>query len=77
MTTVWVVPAFDVFKDRHASLSLSTEYAPLNEFAFKGSEKALRHRVGVSRRLHPIQNSPPEDSRSPILSIHFAAASSN
>lgn len=33
--------------------------------------------LGVSRRLHSIQNSRREDSRSPILSIHFAVASSN
>ena len=32
-------------KIRHAGLSLGTEYAAINELAFKGSEKALRHRV--------------------------------
>ena len=45
MTTVWVVPAFYEFKDRHAGLSLGTEYAPVNELAFKCSEKAFRHSV--------------------------------
>ena len=72
-----VVPAFYVFKDRHAGLSLRAEYTAVNEFAFQGREKAFRHSVGVSRRLHPIQNSRREDSRSPILSIHFAVTSSN
>ena len=45
MTTVWVVPAFYIFKDRHAGLSLGTEYAAVDELAFQGSEKALRHSV--------------------------------
>ena len=40
MTTVRVVPAFYIFKDRHASLGLCAEYAPFDEFAFKGGEEA-------------------------------------
>ena len=34
MTTGWIVPAFYIFKDRHAGLSLDTEYAAVNELAF-------------------------------------------
>ena len=54
MAAVWIVPAFDLFKDRHAGLSLGTEYAAVNELAFEGSEKALRHRVvkAVAYRSH-------------------------
>ena len=54
MTAVWVVPAFYVLKDRHAGLSLGTEYAAVNELTFKGSEKAFRHSVveAVADRTH-------------------------
>ena len=54
MTTVWIVPAFDVFEDCHAGLSLGAEYAPVDELAFKGSEETLRHRVvkAVAHRSH-------------------------
>ena len=54
MAAVWIVPAFDVLEDRHAGLSLATEYAPVNELAFEGGEEALRHRVvkAVAHRSH-------------------------
>ena len=64
MTTVGVVSAFYVFKDRHAGLSLGAEYTAVNEFAFKGREKAFGHSVvkTVSDRSHGRRNA------------HFAAA---
>ena len=42
---MWVVPAFDALEDRHAGFSLGTEYAAVNEFAFKGCEGAFGHSV--------------------------------
>ena len=48
MTTVWVVPAFDLLEDRHVGLSLGTEYAAVNELAFEGGEEGLRHRVVIA-----------------------------
>ena len=77
MTTAWVVPAFFVFKDCHAGLSPGAEYAAVNKLAFKGGEKAFRHSVGLSRRLHPIRVRRRDVSESPTLSILFAVASSN
>ena len=55
-----IVPALDEVKDRHACLNLSFETAALEQLAFQGGEKALRHRV-----VETIAETEPIEGRTP------------
>lgn len=47
MAPTRIVPAFDELDDRHASLGLGLELAPVEQFAFEHREEALTHRVVI------------------------------